>query len=97
MGSKQGLSGSDITGRFTEETIREIKRWELEGKVPWKTTLFIWNGYKINTQWQVIWQNGDPLIPRKWKKYPFVIIALNKKDTNGHITPQKKEERIEAS
>ena len=85
-----------ITDGFTERTKREIKAWDLEGKVPWKTTLCIGNGYKINTQGQVLWQKGDILnqVFRKWKRSPYVIISLKKKDTMGDPTTEDKEKRI---
>lgn len=88
---KKGLP--EITDRFTHKCMREIKGWELEGKIPWKTTLCIWNGYKINIQGQVIWQNNVPLTPifRKWKRSPVVIIKRNRKETEG----DQKEQRID--
>lgn len=86
-----------ITDRFTERTKREIKAWDLEDKVPWRTTLCIGNGYKINTQGQVIWLKNILLTPifRKWKRSPFVIIKSKIKDTDGKPTTKDKERRID--
>jgi hypothetical protein len=92
---KQGLPC--ITDSFTERTKREIKAWDLEGKTPWRTTLCIGNGYKINTQGQVIWHKDIQLKPifRKWKRSPFVIIKIKRKYSDGKPTTKDKEERID--
>ena len=92
---KKGLP--EITDRFTDKVKRDIKAWELEGKAPQKTILCMENGYKINVQGQVIGQKNIQLKPifRKWKKSPIVIMTINKKDSNGNIITQTKEERID--
>lgn len=86
-----------ITDDFTYSTTREIIGWGLEGEEPLNTTVWIGNGYKINIEGEVLWQNGDPLKPifRKWKRSPIVIIALNIKDTNGDNASKAKEQRID--
>ena len=87
---KQGLP--EITDRFTYKVKNGIIAWDLEGKQPWQTTICIWNGYKINTQGQVIRKN-IPLKPifRRWNRAPHIIMTLNRKDTGK----DQKEERID--
>jgi hypothetical protein len=88
---------SEITDRFTDETVRNIKGWELEGKLPWNAAIPIEHGYRITIHGQVIWQNNKPLtlIPRKWKRSRIVIMTLNKKNANWDRNIKKKEERID--
>lgn len=92
---KRGLP--DITDRFTEKTIRGIKWWALEGKINKEKIVSIGNGYRINTNGQVIGKNNAPLkhIFRKWKRSPFVIMAVSTKDNSWTIVSKTKEERID--
>ena len=89
----------EITNRFTNDVVREIKNWSLEGTVPWNwnSILCMENGYRINIHGQVLWENNIPLtqVFRRWNRSPFAVITLHKKRPDGKLVPTQRDLRID--